>query len=171
MAAARKNQPQSDESKDSADTPADQTGVEIAPNIYLAADRLQFTFSRSSGPGGQNVNKVNTRAELRIKLENLIKPIGPLQKFVAPRLRRLAGRRITKDDELILTCDTHRTQRQNRKECLERLRSLIIQAQHRPKPRKKTKPSRGAIERRLKQKRVRSTTKQNRRNPDKSDGD
>ncbi len=146
--------------------PAGQ-GVEIAPGLRVVESVLRFSFSRSSGPGGQNVNKVNTRAELRLCVEDLLPPSGNLQKFAAVRLRKLAGRRLTQNDEIIIVCDEHRTQRRNRQECLVRLREILVEAQHRPRKRKKTKPSRGAVQRRLNEKKKRGEIKRKRGRVDK----
>lgn len=141
----------------------DGGGVEIAPGVVVSGDILRFSYSRSSGPGGQNVNKVNTKAELRVLMAELVEPGGPLSQEAGRRLRKLAGRgRITKDGELILVCDEHRTQRRNRGECLARLRVMVVEAQRRPKVRRKTKPTKGSVERRLKEKKSRGAIKKGR---------
>jgi len=106
---------------------------------------LHFSFSRSSGPGGQNVNKLSTRAELRI----LILKIVGLDDHAAQRLRVMAGRRLTQDDEIALVADGSRSQLDNKAETIKRFTELVLQAMVRPKTRRKTKPSRGAKERRL----------------------
>ena len=128
----------------------------------MAEGLLRFSFSRSGGPGGQNVNKVATRAELRIAVRDL--PISPR---AAERLRALAGRRVTAEDELILVAESERSQIRNRQECLDRLREMLIQAIPEPKVRRKTKPTRGSKERRLAEKKGRGEVKRLRR----GDGD
>ncbi len=133
-----------------------EAGIEIAPNVRVDSADLRFQFSRGSGPGGQNVNKVNTKAELRIALPTLA---SQLTGNAMQRLRLAAGSKITSRDELLLVSDEHRSQEQNRQETLARLRDLLIGAMREPKRRKKTKPSRGARERRLDGKRIRSKVK------------
>lgn len=119
---------------------------------------LKWSFARSGGPGGQNVNKVSTKAEVRVTISNL-RRFGhdDLQ-----RLRTTAGRFITSGGEIVITADETRSQADNRERCLSRLKSIVTAATTRPKVRKKTKPSRGSKERRLKAKRVSSEKKQRR---------
>ena len=132
-------------------------GVELAPGIRVPADRVRFSFVSSGGPGGQNVNKRATKAELRIFLADL-----PLHAEALERLAGLAGQRVTDDGELVITADEHRSQGRNKAECLDRLRDLIVRAKVRPRKRKPTKPTRGARERRLATKRKVSEKKQSR---------
>lgn len=146
-------------------------GVAIAPGVWIAGGLLQWSFARSGGPGGQNVNKLETKAELRVGLEDL-----PLPGRVKGRLRTLAGKRIIggeefvdemgrvriRGGELVLTAETHRSQSRNKSECLDKLRELIVEAQHEPKVRRKTRPSRGSVERRLEGKKQRGEVKKNR---------
>lgn len=132
--------------------------IEIAPGVCVHENALVFSFSTSSGPGGQNVNKRATRAELRVRLADL--PIHPAAR---DRLADAAGWRVTPEGVLILDSGEHRSQLQNKGECLERLRELITRALVVPKVRKKTKPSRGSKERRLATKRARSEIKGRRR--------
>jgi ribosome-associated protein len=134
-------------------------GIEVAPGVRVAESSMRFRYARSSGPGGQNVNKVNTKAELWV-------PVGALAGMThraIERLRTMAGRRLTTADEIHITAETERSQESNRAAVLERLRELIVQAKHEPKPRKKTKPSYGAKQRRLKSKKHRGAIKANRR--------
>ena len=131
----------------------------LAPGVVAAPGALRFTFSRGSGPGGQKVNKVNTRAELRVQVTELI----GLDYDAANRLRQFAGRRLTREDEIVIHASETRSQRDNREACLERLRELVAKAIVRPKTRRKTKPSRGAKERRLQSKRQESEKKARRR--------
>lgn len=134
-------------------------GIELAPSVWTDREQLHFGFSRSSGPGGQNVNKVNTKTELRV----MPAVLHGLSDKARQRLIILAGRKITDAGELLLTADTERTQEANRQACLKKLRALIVAAQVEPKLRKKTKPSRGSKIRRVESKRVNSTKKQLRR--------
>lgn len=134
-------------------------GVEVGPGVRVAESAMRFQFARSGGPGGQNVNKVNTKAELWVPLTAL----HGLSDRAVGRLRTLAGRRLTNGDELHLTAETERTQESNRSAVLDRLRELIVLAKHEPKPRKKTKPSYGAKQRRLASKKRRGEIKANRR--------
>ena len=133
--------------------------MELAPGITAPASAVRWQFARSSGPGGQNVNKVNTKAELWV-------PVGSISGMTfraISRLRALAGRRLTIADEIHIAADTERTQESNRAAALQRLRELLIAAAHEPKPRRKTRPSRAAKQRRLDSKRRRSQIKANRR--------
>ena len=123
---------------------------------------MRWQYARSSGPGGQNVNKVNTKAEVWIP----VGMIAGLSERAVGRLRSLAGRRLTASDEIHIAADTERTQEGNRAAVMQRLRELLLAAMHEPKPRRKTKPSRGARQRRLDAKRRRSETKARRRGAD-----
>jgi ribosome-associated protein len=134
-------------------------GIEVGPGVRVLEPSLRFQFARSGGPGGQNVNKLNTKAELWVPINAL----HGLTHRALDRLRALAGRRLTNADELHLTAETERSQESNRAAVLERLRELIVQAKHEPKPRKKTKPSYGAKQRRLKSKKHRGEIKAGRR--------
>lgn len=136
-----------------------QSGIELAPGVFASEGALRWQYARGSGPGGQNVNKVNTKAELWVKIADL----RGLNWGSASRLRTLAGRRLTAGDELHLSSDEHRSQESNRSEVLERLREMLIQAKHEPKRRRKTRPTRSSRERRLTDKRVRSQAKLMRR--------
>lgn len=144
------------------DAPAEPSasGVEIAPGLVVSAAALRFSFSRSSGPGGQNVNKVSTRAELRVALDDL-----PLRPAALHRLARLAGRKVTDEGELVIVADEHRSQPRNKAEALERLRELIVAALVEPKVRKPTKPTKGSQRRRVEGKKQRGQVKEGRRRP------
>ena len=141
-------------------TPNRPKQVHLAPGVWAPARALRYSFVQSGGPGGQNVNKRSTKAVLRVALADL-----SLRDEVADRLRTIAGHRLNQDDELVLSSDEHRSQRRNREACLDLLRALLVEASHRPKPRKKTRPSRGAVQRRLDAKKQRSETKDRRRKP------
>jgi ribosome-associated protein len=131
-------------------------GVELAPRVRVPAGALRTQYSRSGGPGGQNVNKLNTKAELWISMAALA---PHLTGRAMTRLRALAGRRLTNNGELHFASETHRSQERNRQENLDRLRELLIAAMVEPKVRKKSKPSKAAKQRRLDQKKRRSQVK------------
>ena len=133
--------------------------VEIVPGVRLSESAMRFRYARSSGPGGQNVNKVNTKAELWVPLDALF----GLNPRATDRLKQMAGKRLTTAGEIHIASDTERTQEANRAAVLERLRALLRQAVHEPKARKKTKPSRASKRRRLDAKKRRGEVKANRR--------
>jgi ribosome-associated protein len=117
--------------------------IRIGPGAAINEDELEENFIRSSGPGGQNVNKVATAVQLRFE-----------------RTIQFAGQRATKDGVIVIEASRFRTQEQNRADARARLIELIAKAaEPPPKPRKKTRPSKGAVERRLKEKAGRSGIK------------
>ena len=129
----------------------------MAPGLWVPASALRLQHSRSSGPGGQNVNKLNTRVELWVQLDSIAAQIS---ERALQRLLDLAGPgRLTRGNELHLACEASRSQEANRQMALQRLRELLIAAMKEPKPRRKTKPSRASKQRRLDQKKRRSQTK------------
>ena len=130
--------------------------VHIGGGLSLADQDLTWSFVRASGPGGQNVNKVATAAQLRFDLAGT----ASLDAAVKQRLRSLAGRRVTEDGALIIVARNQRTQEGNRREALERLADLVRRALVVPKVRKATRPTRAARERRLDTKTQRRATKQ-----------
>jgi ribosome-associated protein len=142
-----------------AEPPEPPGGMEVAPGVRVAEADLRLQFARSGGPGGQNVNKLNTKAELWVPLAALV----GLTHRARERLARLAGHRLTAAGEIHISSDTRRTQEANRAEVFERLRELIVAARHEPKPRRKTKPSRASKQRRLEGKRRRGEIKAKRR--------
>src|SRR5262245_19299382 len=126
----------------------------MALNDELVRLPLEERFSRGGGPGGQNVNKVETAVELRLNLTD-----APLPEDVKARLVRLAGQRITADGGLVIAAREHRTQGQNREAARARLAALISRARKAPASRKPTKPGAAARERRLQNKQRRSALK------------
>ncbi len=133
--------------------------IDVTPNIALREDELQFQFKLASGPGGQNVNKVATAAELRFDVVGSLS----LPEAVRARLLALAGSRLTQDGELLITARRFRSQERNRQDAIDRLVALIQKAAETPKPRLKTKPSRAAKQRRMDEKRRIGDKKQTRR--------
>ncbi len=130
--------------------------IDIAPGVVIFGDELRESFIRASGPGGQNVNKVATAVQLRFDAQNA----RGLPERVRDNLIRLAGQRATKDGEIVIEAARFRTQERNRDDARQRLAELVAKAaEPPPKPRRKTKPSKGAVERRLKAKSGRSTVK------------
>jgi ribosome-associated protein len=127
--------------------------------ITVPGDELSYRFTTSGGPGGQNVNKVHTRVELRWILDTTS---APIPHDAMQRLRGAAGRRLSSEGVLLLVSDRHRTQLRNIGDARERLVELIRGALPRPKPRRKTKVSRAAKKRRVKAKRQRSEVKKGR---------
>ena len=119
--------------------------IRITAAISLDDSEIEERFIRSSGPGGQNVNKLATAVQLRFDVRHS----PSLPGAVRARLERLAGRRLTQDGVLVLTAQRHRTQEANRRDALERLIDLVRRAAVPPVPRKPTKPTGAARRRRL----------------------
>lgn len=129
------------------------------PPLYLIPDdEWDITFERSGGPGGQNVNKVSTRAVLTFD----VSASTALSFAQKETLRKKLGARISGAGILRLTCDTHRTQAGNRREIVERFKQMVATALRPRKKRRPTRPSRGSVERRLNAKKQASQRKQNR---------
>jgi ribosome-associated protein len=133
--------------------------IQITPHIAIDENEIQTDFIRSSGPGGQNVNKVATAVQLRFDVTNS----PSLPEEVRQRLISLAGNRITDKGILLIDAQRFRTQGANRQDATNRLIELIRKATYKAPVRRKTKPTRASKERRLEFKRLRSATKQLRR--------
>jgi len=133
--------------------------IEVNGRVAIDEAELDFEFIRSSGPGGQNVNKVSTAVRLRFDATNS----PSLPEDVRRRLFTLAGRRIGGDGFLTILAQTERTQEANRRAAVERLVELIAKACERPKPRRPSRPTLGSQQRRLASKKKHSETKARRR--------
>jgi len=133
----------------------------INSRLKIPLREFQFTFARSSGPGGQNVNKVNTKATLRWAVATS----PSLPEDVRRRLMARCRRRISSAGDLLITSQRFRDAGRNVADCLEKLRELAREAAQAPKRRKATRPTRGSVRRRLEQKQKQSQKKRLRRNP------
>ena len=130
----------------------------VSEHIAIPDEELEWKFIRSSGPGGQNVNKVASAVQLRFLLpQNTSLPAA-----VRSRLQRLAGQRLVDDGSILLSARTERSQEQNRRAALERLADLVRAALIAHKIRKKTRPTRASKERRIDTKKRRAGTKRER---------
>jgi ribosome-associated protein len=132
--------------------------LRATPTIIIPDYELEERFVRASGPGGQNVNKVSTAVELRFDVASSSLPEG-----IKARLIALAGKRMSAGGVLLIDSREHRTQASNRAAARARLAALLRRAAARPKPRKRTAPTRAARERRLEEKVQRSRVKARRR--------
>ncbi|MGA7868890.1 MAG: alternative ribosome rescue aminoacyl-tRNA hydrolase ArfB, partial [Stellaceae bacterium] len=119
--------------------------IPINCHLFLDDSEIEESFVRASGPGGQNVNKVSTAVQLRFDLSGSRSLSGDLRE----RLAQLAGRRLTRDGVIVIIAQRYRTQERNRQDALDRLIALIRRAAVPPTPRRPTKPSAAAKERRL----------------------
>jgi ribosome-associated protein len=130
----------------------------ITPEVAIPDEEFEWKFIRSSGPGGQNVNKVASAAQLRFLLpQNTSLPAAARY-----RLRKMAGQKLNDDGSILISARSERSQEQNRRDALERLAELLRAALVEPKVRKKTRPTRASKERRIEAKTRRGNTKKGR---------
>lgn len=136
----------------------------IRINDRLAIDKseLKFDFIRAGGPGGQKVDRTASAVQLRFNVEDS----KSLPEQVRKRVRHIAGSRINAEGELVITARRHRSQTRNREDAIERLVGILRKAAKRPRSRKKTKPSRAAVEHRLEEKRQQAEKKRRRKPPE-----
>jgi ribosome-associated protein len=133
----------------------------VTPRLKIPLREFRFTFARSSGPGGQNVNKLNTKATLRWP----IRSSSSVPEAVKLRFMAKFGRRVTSEGDLVITSQRFRNAGRNVADCLERLRSMLAEVATGPKPRKPTRRTQASIRRRLDRKRKHAQKKQLRRDP------
>jgi ribosome-associated protein len=130
----------------------------VTPTLRIPIEELQFSFVRSSGPGGQNVNKLNTKAVLRWPVTTSPHvPEGVRGRF----LSRYANR-VTEEGELVLTSQRFRDQRQNQRDCIEKLRAMLLAVASPPRKRKPTKPTRASVRKNREKKQAHSRKKSQR---------
>jgi len=135
--------------------------IEVDKNITIDEDKFKFEYFRSSGPGGQNKNKVYTAVRLRFDLFG-----SGLSEYVLNKIRTLAPSRVTSAGILIIEAANQRTREANRKAAIEKLLELIKKAAIKPRKRKPTKKSQTSIEQRLKSKKIRGEIKSRRKKVD-----
>tara|TARA_B100000929_G_scaffold188659_1_gene149378 strand:- start:319 stop:744 length:426 start_codon:yes stop_codon:yes gene_type:complete len=138
--------------------------IKISNNIYVNKRDIKETFIKSSGPGGQHVNKVSTAVQLRF---NVFKSLE-ISNNMLSRLKSLAGSKLKANGDLIIESSKHKSQIINRKDALDKLVYLLKEASKKPKQRQSTSPSKSSIEKRLKDKRIQSLKKKDRRKIDPS---
>ncbi len=128
--------------------------IVVNEELQVPIQELHFSFSRSSGPGGQNVNKVNSKAHLTWNLWQSSLPMEVKNRFFSR-----FGSRLTSQGDLQISSQESRSQKQNQEHCMEKLRQMLLAVAHAPKPRKKTKPGRGVKEKRKESKKRDSAKK------------
>ncbi|MBV9523143.1 MAG: aminoacyl-tRNA hydrolase [Alphaproteobacteria bacterium] len=136
--------------------------LQITPNLAIDEDELRFDFVTASGPGGQNVNKLATAAQLRFDAWRS----PALSAVQRERLARIAGRRMTKEGVIIIQAQRFRSQERNRRDAIDRLLDLLRLAATAPRARRKTRPPHAATLRRLAEKKQRGQRKRTRRATD-----
>ena len=144
--------------------PSDQStsGFLLAPGVFVSEGDIEFSFVKSSGPGGQNVNKVATGVQLRFNVSGS----KSLPDYIKNRILNRNDNRLTKEGELIINADRFRTQEMNRKDAKERLLEIILSATRTPKKRIKTKPTKSSKKKRLDKKTKHGLLKKSRSNKD-----
>jgi len=136
--------------------------VEVSDRVRIPSAEIELSYARSGGPGGQHVNKTASKVLLRWN----VRDSAALRDEDRARLEEKLAPRLTESGDLVLTSNTHREQGRNVDEVVARLVTLLKEALHRPRPRKKTRPSRAARQRRMDEKRKRGDLKQQRRRPE-----
>ncbi|HAE41210.1 MAG TPA: aminoacyl-tRNA hydrolase [Candidatus Riflebacteria bacterium] len=139
----------------------------INENLTIPADQIEISAVRSSGPGGQNVNKVATCIELRFNPERCPQLSAP----VINRLLALAGNRVDSENTIIITSQKYREQVRNLDDACDKLKKMILKALTPPKPRRPTRPTRASVERRIGKKKQTGEKKSQRRRPNWPDSD